>query len=73
MSKREHSPGWGGARPNTGGRREGAGRPPNPPERPKAKRVLVTLYPDEEEALRDLGGGSVTHGVRRLLKERGRS
>jgi hypothetical protein len=53
------------ARSGWGGKREGAGRPTRAttPTRPRS----VSLTDDEAARLREIGGGNMTEGVRRLL------
>lgn len=56
----EQRGGWGGKRTPAGGR-------------PKAERRMqktsVTLWPEQIEQLRAIGGGSVSDGIRRLLED----
>jgi hypothetical protein len=57
------------AKSKRGGRREGAGRKKLPPE-VRARVIALCLRPDEIEQLEQLGDGSLTAGVRKLLTER---
>lgn len=52
--------GWGGKREGAG-RKERGGR--------TGLRIMIYIKPEENAALRELGNGSVTAGVRRLLHE----
>lgn len=55
--KQSH-PGWGGKRTPSGGR---------PRAERRMQKTSVTLWPEQMERLRVIGGGSLSEGVRRTL------
>jgi hypothetical protein len=58
--------GWGGARPNSGGARPGAGRKPIPVQ-DRQVNLSITLAQRYIEQARELGGGNASAGIRRAL------
>jgi len=58
--------GWGGARPNTGGARPGAGRKPIPAQ-DRQRTLCITIAPRYIEQARTLGGGNASAGIRKAL------
>lgn len=54
--------------PARGGSRQGAGRPPKP-DSERATGRLVSLYPDDWAKAAEIGGGSVSGGIREALRK----